>query len=339
MNFFVIIKNISFDIINILKGCLFKKYDNKCYNSFLNLHCTTNGLSTDIFSVFKRIFSSKSSFIKNRTEESVLKIDGSTINLALSDLKKKGFYVFPNLLDGETCDNLVKFAKEAPLNIDHPSFYSEVKYYEAKKLPIAGCHIKGEVLWKNQQIQKNICDSSLLAIAQKYLGVVPIIDILAMWWTFPGSLEAPSSKFAQKFHFDLDRIKWLKFFIYLTDVESTSGPHVYVEGSHKRDREGRNIRRKGYVRIEDNTIEQAYGKEKIIEITGKRGTMFLADTRAFHKGKTPVSGDRLVLQIEYCNSLFGLDCAKNGRFLINKNDYIKNIQSIIPNSFPLLIKK
>ena len=41
------------------------------------------------------------------------------------------------------------------------------------------------------------------------------------------------SEAAQMFHFDLDRIKWLKFFIYLTDVKINSGPHVYVSGTHK----------------------------------------------------------------------------------------------------------
>jgi hypothetical protein len=33
--------------------------------------------------------------------------------------------------------------------------------------------------------------------------------------------------------------------------------------------------------------------------------VFVADTRAFHKGKPIKEGDRLVLQFEFSNSLFG----------------------------------
>ena len=39
---------------------------------------------------------------------------------------------------------------------------------------------------------------------------------------------------AQLYHFDLDRPKWLKFFIYLNDVENIShGPHLFIEKTHK----------------------------------------------------------------------------------------------------------
>ena len=51
-----------------------------------------------------------------------------------------------------------------------------------------------------------------------------------MWWSSKSNFNDPKS--AQEFHFDLDSIKWLKFFIYLTDVEANTGPHIYVKGTH-----------------------------------------------------------------------------------------------------------
>ena len=45
--------------------------------------------------------------------------------------------------------------------------------------------------------------------------------------------KGASSEAAQLFHFDMDRIRFLKVFIYLTDVGTENGPHVYVRGSHR----------------------------------------------------------------------------------------------------------
>ena len=42
-----------------------------------------------------------------------------------------------------------------------------------------------------------------------------------------------------------------------------------------------------------------------MEITGAPGTIFIADTRGFHKGKAIQSGDRLMVQLEFSTSLFG----------------------------------
>ncbi len=43
----------------------------------------------------------------------------------------------------------------------------------------------------------------------------------------------------------------------------------------------------------------------VIEFAAPRGTIIAEDTRGFHKGKHVERGDRLVLQIQFSNSLFG----------------------------------
>ena len=45
--------------------------------------------------------------------------------------------------------------------------------------------------------------------------------------------------------------------------------------------------------------------ERITEITGPRGTIIAADTCGLHKGKLVERGSRLILQLEFTNSLFG----------------------------------
>ena len=42
-----------------------------------------------------------------------------------------------------------------------------------------------------------------------------------------------------------------------------------------------------------------------MQVCGPRGSIFAGDPRAFHKGTVVQTGDRLVLEVEFCNSLFG----------------------------------
>ena len=123
-----------------------------------------------------------------------------------------------------------------------------------------------------------------------------------MWWSAAFSRKA-SSEAAQLYHFDMDRFKFIKFFFYLTDVDSSNGPHCYIRGSHKwlPDR----LWKDG--RIQDAEIFENFHKQDIVEITGKKGTIIAVDTRGLHKGKVLEKGERLIFQVEYANSLFGAE--------------------------------
>ena len=48
-----------------------------------------------------------------------------------------------------------------------------------------------------------------------------------------------------------------------------------------------------------------FNKNDVIEFNAPRGTVIAEDTRGLHKGKHVTEGDRLVLQIQFSNSLFG----------------------------------
>ena len=98
----------------------------------------------------------------------------------------------------------------------------------------------------------------------------------------------------------MDRIKFLKVFFYLTDVDADTGSHCYVPASHRRKPAA--LLRDG--RYSDEEITRHYGSTPV-EITGRRGTILLADTRGIHKGKPLARGERLILQFELAPSLFG----------------------------------
>lgn len=111
-----------------------------------------------------------------------------------------------------------------------------------------------------------------------------------MWWSFGGRKQAEE---AQLYHRDVDDWKFCKFFIYLTDVSSENGPHIYVKGSSASP-QYRKIRR-----YQDNEVEAKFGKENVITFEKPKGSAFMVDTYGFHKGLLPKSGKRLLLQIEY----------------------------------------
>ena len=159
-------------------------------------------------------------------------------------------------------------------------------------------------LLADPDVQALLCDPSILNIAQAYLKSQPMADVLSMWWHTAYS-DKPSEAAAQFYHFDMDRIKWLKFFIYLTDVGQDNGPHSFVAGSHRTGGIPQTLLSKGYARLTDNEVRRHYSNDAIVEFTGAKGTVIVEDTRGLHKGKHVATGDRLILQLQFSNSLFG----------------------------------
>lgn len=148
-------------------------------------------------------------------------------------------------------------------------------------------------------VQRLLADESLLAVAQGYLRAAPVQDMVAMWWSVAYGEQA-SSEAAQLFHFDLDRLRFLKVFVYVTDVDESRGPHVYVRGSHRE----LPLALRDDRRYTDAEVA-AVLPGQTTTIIGSAGTVFLADTRGLHKGLPVQRGERLVFQLEYASSLFG----------------------------------
>ena len=155
-------------------------------------------------------------------------------------------------------------------------------------------------------------DPAILPAVSRYLGVPPTIPYLASWWSLR---ERGQPRDAQLFHIDFHDFKWVKLFVYLTDVDANAGPHVMVRGSHnraerqkrfealkKQDTAENNALLESFRhanRFEDHHVEAFFGAENLISIDGRAGEAFLVDTAAIHKGLLPTSTDRLVFQALY----------------------------------------
>jgi hypothetical protein len=149
-------------------------------------------------------------------------------------------------------------------------------------------------------------DPVLLEVAARYVGAKPTLVGVNLWWSYPEQADAAARDFAaQKFHFDLDDFRFIKFFFYLTDVDATSGPHVAVRGTHRHKRRASFREQFAVRRYSDQEVLAAYGADSVVTITGPAGTGFAEDTMCIHKGLPPASRPRLALQIQYALNDFG----------------------------------
>ncbi|MBN8555792.1 MAG: phytanoyl-CoA dioxygenase family protein [Deltaproteobacteria bacterium] len=150
-------------------------------------------------------------------------------------------------------------------------------------------------------------DPKVLSVVENYLGVTPTIKVIEAWWSHAKKEEA---KDAQLYHLDYDDYKFCKLFIYLTDVNEDSGPHVYVEGTHTCEKVKDYVLKNSHrteefmawylkkLRKSDAEVKEYFGKEGQ-KLCGPAGTNFIVDTRGVHKGLLPKNTSRLLCQVTY----------------------------------------
>ena len=231
----------------------------------------------------------------------------------VEQLQRDGVVVFPSALPQEVCDRLMQFTRERPGNVRPMDGQGE----DARRAAIYDSERPAAVRYDYQQsdllnlsdVQDLLADSSLLALVQDYLGCAPTADVLGMWW-HTAFQDHPDSMAAQYFHFDMDRFKWLKVFIYLTDVGSDNGPHAFVRGSHRTGTIPSHILQRGYVRLTDEEVAEHFPSEDILAFSAPRGSIIVEDTRGLHKGVHVREGARLILQLQFSNTLFGTNYPK-----------------------------
>jgi hypothetical protein len=260
------------------------------YASFRKLHCVTRGEINREMSA--RIVRPPPTFTLGDGDA----IPARALPGAIAALDRDGYHVLPDKLDRTICDELVAFATRTPAHLVPGATTAR---FDASAPRAPRYQFLEPALLGSSAVRRLLADPSLMALAAQYLRTSPINDLVTMWWSAP--FGAASSEAAQLFHFDMDRIRFLKFFVYLTDVTAETGPHVYVRGSH-REKPGALYRDR---RFADDEVARAFPAEDIREITGPAGTIIVADTSGIHKGKPLATGARLVFQLEFTSSLFG----------------------------------
>ena len=268
-------------------------------SALLQLHCNTNGRLTDRLATMLRVV---------RPPRRSAPVSGLLGDLSVAAQKgitdqiaREGYYVFEQRLPEALCDEIADFAQRTPVTVEGRSREPKDRVIFDPAAPISKTYrLVEEEIIQNQAMQRLMADPSVLALAEGYLHTHPMLSMVNLWWSATFGNE-PGADAAQEFHFDFDPPPvWLLFFIYLTDVGPDNGPHVYARGSHLANiPAAAPLLARGYVRIPDDDVAAAFGRDNIIELHGKRGTVLAVDTRGFHKGKMLTAGHRLMAQLTY----------------------------------------
>lgn len=308
-----IIAHTIFFLIGCVKYFLFKSNSIRAHRALIYFFCNSGGSFNDWCS---HLISSRYKPLELSSKLGVLgDMSGRNGRAALQQLKDKGYIIFEQALSIDACERLMKFALNTPAIIrpmdgETQSNKPRMSIYEENKPKAIRYDYAVNDLLANSDVQNLLSDNSLIALAEMYLKARPRFDVLSMWW-HTNFHSQPDSEAAQFYHFDLDRLKWLKVFIYLTDVGSQNGPHSFIEGSHGSGGIPKHFLSKGYSRLDNDEVLSHYGSNKEICFAAPKGTIIIEDTRGLHKGQPVMSGARLVLQLQLSNSLFGAVYPKN----------------------------
>jgi len=279
------------------------------YQAMIRLFCSSGGKFNDALSGMIGMFSTK---LALPDATGVLgDLRKTDIDSYVATLRDEGYLLFPAKLPVDQLDRLRAFASDTPAKLRRMDRQSAAPKTELLKYdpgnPLAVRYdYQTQDLLDNPDVQSLLGDHSLLAIAQEYLGAKPRADILSMWW-HTNFHSQPDSEAAQFYHFDMDRIKWLKIFIYLTDVGPNDGAHSFVAGSQRTGGIPDDLLQKGYMRLSDEEVAAHYNQDRRMQFIAPKGTIIIEDTRGLHKGNPvqPGGNSRLMLQLQFSNSLFG----------------------------------
>ena len=133
----------------------------------------------------------------------------------------------------------------------------------------------------------------VLDAVTRVLGARPTIGWFQSWWTLGENHEPGKSHYDDVYHRDVDDLRFVKLFAYLTDTGLQTGAHSFVRGSHR----SPTLTRRGP--ISDEQVRAAFPPEDILTITGEAGTVFLENTWGIHRPLMATEGRRLIFSALY----------------------------------------
>ncbi|NWC08299.1 phytanoyl-CoA dioxygenase family protein [Pseudomonas agarici] len=215
-------------------------------------------------------------------------------------LQDNGYLILENLvLPSEIVEMTDWFSKK--LTMDR---YNAAAGYFEPTTPPPSCHTASfstEDILRSPFALKWANNEKILSIVESTLGAKATLSNVSVWWSYPGH-DTPQE--AENFHRDVDDLRFIKLFIYLTDVDTESGPHAFVPKSQ---------RHMGYRKIRrysDQEITSEFGENSIKYFTGGKGTAFLENTFGLHKGQLPSKKRRLLFQAQYSLHPIGISTYK-----------------------------
>ena len=274
------------DLILILLGLIASERVNhtpeQSQFAAIRMYCKTNGLIQELLSMMHGETDDDSAV--NLYSSYFSNVGNQEIVNSLYSLYNGGYTVWPEPLKSITINDLS--------NIQWMDRKWNLVLEEEQTTVFNGCIRKCQKHFVKASTNLDITDKNLARIANdqklkavidSYLGNRSTLRSANLWITKPSERNIASSEAAQMFHYDLDTFKWLKVFIYLSNVDKESGAHCALPGTHIPGTKHPNLTAKLYSRITDDELDY-YQSEKPVIFSGQAGTIIIGDTKAYHKG-------------------------------------------------------
>ena len=211
-----------------------------------------------------------------------------------SEIEEKGYAKIENFLDTAQIDLLYQKVEEILSDANHTANQSKISQADARKSQL---YIQVlQPFLHTPEILNFVFNDLIIDIAGAYLDCMPVLSTCNLRKSFINDLPAGGT---QIYHSDPNSPRFLKFFIYLNDVDIDGGPFCYVEGSHtkKFEIDGYNWNQQYNWKLND--IHRIYGEDKVKYLTAKKGDLLVADTNGWHRGTKPLTNERTMLTLDY----------------------------------------
>jgi hypothetical protein len=138
-------------------------------------------------------------------------------------------------------------------------------------------------------------DETTLDIVNGYMRMWCKFEYINLNVTIPVNPGTPPRQ-SQRWHRDPGDKKIIKMFVYLNDVDETSGPFIYVRGSQYGGRWRKSFPQRlphGYY-PPDGAVERLVPSSDIRTCVGRAGAIIFADTTGLHKGGYATAKERIM---------------------------------------------
>lgn len=262
----------------------------------------------------RTVFANMMSELRRKAFAGIAEPPGEAAAQLAATLSAEGMVDLGVLLDEATVARMLDHFRPAPLYAAHTIEHSDGTprtWDEVRRIAHYGCYSREHVLACPQLIEL-ANDPRLLQVAEAYLSCPPTIYNINAWWSFPQSGTA--ARYSQSLHRDLEELRFVTLFVYLTPVGDTNGPHRYIKHSHTKAALARELARRGWqrpaVEAQMNALfaGDGYAQSAVADTLlgplgtvwkGPAGSAILADTYGLHMGIPLVEGERLMLWVRY----------------------------------------
>ena len=207
-------------------------------------------------------------------------LDEETINeyKHIADkVDQEGFHVIKNMFTEDEIDLLYDQTKQ---------------YFEVDDLNQIQHKKVTQPLINSPEIIPYVFNDHIMRIAMSFMQCYPALGTLNFRKSFVNDI--PESGVLM-FHVDPNSPRFLKFFIYLHDVDEDGGPFCIVKKSAHATHHDRWL----HHRWPEDEIRKHYKDEDIVKVTAKKGDMIVASTSNFHRGTKCLKNERTMLTINY----------------------------------------